>query len=79
MYSAEIAEGYKAHVATSVNEGSQRSLEATLEAVVDMKFTYVVSCQNYGAQKRSGDQHAADILSLMVKYVAHLSYPVYLI
>ena len=49
---------------------SQRSLEATLEAVVEMKFTYVVSCQNYGAQKRCGDQHAADVLSLMMKWVS---------
>lgn len=64
----EVLEGYQAHIASSAGEISQRSLEATLEAVVDMKFTYVVSCQNYGAQKRSGDQHAADILSLMVKY-----------
>jgi callose synthase len=67
MCVAEIAEGYQAHIASSAEEISQRSLEATLEAVVDMKFTYVVSCQNYGAQKRAGDQHAADILSLMVE------------
>lgn len=64
----DVWEGYQAHIAASEGDKSQRSLNAISEAVVDMKFTYVVSCQNYGAQKRSGDQHAADILSLMVKY-----------
>ncbi|CAD5184079.1 unnamed protein product [Musa acuminata subsp. malaccensis] len=33
-----------------------------------MKFTYVVSCQNFGAQKSSGDPHAQDILDLMIRY-----------
>lgn len=46
---------------------SQRSLYAQLEAVADMKFTYVATCQNYGNQKRSGDRRATDILNLMVK------------
>jgi callose synthase len=35
------------------------------KAIADMKFTYVVSCQQYGIQKRSGDQRAQDILRLM--------------
>lgn len=35
------------------------------KAVADMKFTYVVSCQQYGIQKRSGDPRAQDILRLM--------------
>ena len=48
---------------------SQRSLYAQLEAVADLKFTYVATCQNYGNQKRSGDRRATDILNLMVKYV----------
>ncbi|KAH6557053.1 hypothetical protein KP509_1Z138200 [Ceratopteris richardii] len=64
----EILEGSQAYVFKDHDDKSQRSLNATSEAIVDMKFTYVVSCQNYGAQKRSGDQHAADILSLMVRY-----------
>lgn len=68
-WASDVWEGYQAYIAASEGDKSQRSLNAISEAVVDMKFTYVVSCQNYGAQKRSGDQHAADILSLMVKYV----------
>ncbi|GJM87531.1 hypothetical protein PR202_ga03495 [Eleusine coracana subsp. coracana] len=38
------------------------------KAVADMKFTYVVSCQQYGIQKRSGDPRAQDILRLMTTY-----------
>ncbi|KAF0934523.1 hypothetical protein E2562_025619 [Oryza meyeriana var. granulata] len=38
------------------------------KAIADMKFTYVVSCQQYGIQKRSGDPRAQDILRLMTTY-----------
>ncbi|KDP42593.1 hypothetical protein JCGZ_24367 [Jatropha curcas] len=63
----EILEGYKAiTVPSEEDKKSQRSLHAQLEAVADMKFTYVATCQNYGNQKRSGDRHATDILNLMV-------------
>ncbi|KAI3831396.1 hypothetical protein MKX03_004088 [Papaver bracteatum] len=47
---------------------SQRSLFSQLEAIADMKFTYVATCQNYGSQKRNGDRRATDILNLMGKY-----------
>ncbi|XP_071726547.1 callose synthase 3-like [Rutidosis leptorrhynchoides] len=41
---------------------------AQCQAVADMKFTYVVSCQQYGIQKRSKDPRAVDILRLMTTY-----------
>ncbi|XP_056696651.1 callose synthase 5 [Spinacia oleracea] len=65
----EILEGYKA-VTIPMEEGkrSQRSLYAQLEALADMKFTYVATCQNYGNQKRSGDRRATDILNLMANH-----------
>ncbi|KAG0486461.1 hypothetical protein HPP92_008556 [Vanilla planifolia] len=47
---------------------SQLSLAAKLDALVDMKFTYVISCQMFGAQKASGDSHAQDIIDLMSRY-----------
>ncbi|PNY05622.1 callose synthase 5-like protein, partial [Trifolium pratense] len=63
----EILEGYKAiTVPTEEDKKSHRSLYASLEAVADMKFTYIATCQNYGNQKRSGDRHATDILNLMI-------------
>ncbi|XVF16975.1 hypothetical protein REPUB_Repub10bG0077100 [Reevesia pubescens] len=63
----EILAGYKAILTPSDEEKkSQRSLYAQLEAVADLKFTYVATCQNYGNQKRSGDRRATDILNLMV-------------
>jgi len=66
----EILEGYKSVVesVTDEHKRSQRSLWAQLQAVADVKFTYVVSCQMYGTQKIHGDPHAADILNLMVTY-----------
>lgn len=66
-----ILEGYKSvAVPLEGEKKSQRSLYAQLEAVVDMKFTYVTTCQIYGNQKRVGDRRATDILNLMVKYVS---------
>lgn len=66
----EILEGYKAVAfPTEEDKKSQRSLWAQLEAVADMKFTYIAACQNYGIQKQNGDRRATDILNLMVKYV----------
>ncbi|KAL6506932.1 putative callose synthase 8 [Orobanche hederae] len=44
------------------------TLSAQLDALADMKFTHVVSCQIYGSQKSSGDRQAQDILELMIKY-----------
>ncbi|XP_024527354.1 callose synthase 5 isoform X1 [Selaginella moellendorffii] len=67
--SQEILEGYKV-VANSSEEAkrSQRSLWAQLQAIADMKFTYVATCQSYGIQKRSSDTRATDILNLMIKH-----------
>lgn len=66
-------EGYKAMELTSEeNSTVGRSLWAQCQAVADMKFTYVVSCQQYGIQKRSGDLHAQDILRLMTTYALTL-------
>ncbi|XP_057416061.1 callose synthase 5-like [Lotus japonicus] len=63
----EILDGYKAiTVPSEEDKKSQRSLYASLEAMADMKFTYIATCQNYGNQKRSGDRRATDILNLMV-------------
>lgn len=66
---SEILEGYKALVdPAEENKKSQRSLSSQLEAIADMKFTYVATCQIYGNQKQSGDRRATDILNLMVNY-----------
>ncbi|CAH9091019.1 unnamed protein product, partial [Cuscuta epithymum] len=43
-------------------------LAAQVEALADMKFTHVVSCQVFGSQKSSGDPQAQDILDLMISY-----------
>ncbi|KAL5722918.1 Callose synthase 5 [Ranunculus cassubicifolius] len=66
-YEKEILDGYKAVlVPTDEERKRQRSLYSQLEAVADMKFTYVATCQNYGNQKQGGDRRATDILNLMV-------------
>lgn len=62
--------GYKAAESNSTEHSrGERSLLAQCQAVADMKFTYVVSCQQYGIDKRSGDARAKDILKLMTTYV----------
>ena len=72
--SPDLMEGYKAVELNSEDTSrGERSLWAQCQAVADMKFTYVVSCQQYGIHKRSGDQRAQDILRLMTR-CAELSY-----
>ncbi|XP_047315043.1 callose synthase 2 [Impatiens glandulifera] len=65
----ELMKGYKA-AESNTNEHlkNDRSLLAQCQAVADMKFTYVVACQQYGIQKRAGDPRAKDILKLMTTY-----------
>ncbi|KAI9400626.1 hypothetical protein POPTR_001G012200v4 [Populus trichocarpa] len=65
----DLMEGYKAiELSTDDQSKGGRSLLAQCQAVADMKFTYVVSCQKYGIHKRSGDPRAQDILRLMTTY-----------
>lgn len=64
----DLMEGYKAIELNTDNLRGERSLWAQCQAVADMKFTYVVSCQQYGIHKRSGDLRAQDILRLMTTY-----------
>ncbi|CAN1850911.1 Callose synthase 1 [Linum perenne] len=49
-----------------------KSLSDRAQALADLKFTYVVSCQIYGAQKKSSDGRDRscynNILNLMLKY-----------
>jgi hypothetical protein len=55
--------------------GSYQELQSDIEmaqAIADIKFTYVVSCQVYGMQKTSNDlnekRRYQNILSLMIMY-----------
>ncbi|KAL9386241.1 hypothetical protein Peur_019365 [Populus x canadensis] len=65
----DLMEGYKAiELNTEDQSKGGSSLLAECQAVADMKFTYVVSCQQYGIHKRSGDPRAQDILRLMTTY-----------
>ncbi|KAF3333291.1 putative callose synthase 8 [Carex littledalei] len=45
----------------------QPSLSAQLDALANMKFTYVISCQKFGEQKATGDPRAQDIIDLMTR------------
>ncbi|KAH6785388.1 hypothetical protein C2S51_037843 [Perilla frutescens var. frutescens] len=44
------------------------TLSAQLDALVDMKFTHVVSCQMFGSQKSTGDPQVQDMLDLLIRY-----------
>lgn len=61
----DLMEGYKALESLDDNSRGERSLWTQCQAVADMKFSYVVSCQQYGIDKRSGVARAQDILRLM--------------
>ncbi|KAH7512777.1 hypothetical protein FEM48_Zijuj12G0126200 [Ziziphus jujuba var. spinosa] len=61
----DILEGY------DTAEKGKRSLSSQIEALADLKFTYVISSQQFGAHKSSGDlrdPHARDIIDLMTRY-----------
>ncbi|CAI9088922.1 OLC1v1023382C1 [Oldenlandia corymbosa var. corymbosa] len=58
----DILQGYDA-----IERGND-TLSAQLDALADMKFTHVISCQMYGAHKSSGNPQAQDILDLMIRY-----------
>jgi len=63
----ELVDGYKVLTdATPEQKKSQRSTWSQLQAVADMKFTYVAACQMYGEQKRQGHHSATEILKLML-------------
>ncbi|KAL8099491.1 hypothetical protein AgCh_031937 [Apium graveolens] len=64
----DLMQGYKAVELSEDHVKGERSLWTQCQAVADMKFTYVVSCQKYGIHKRSGDPRAQDILRLMSGY-----------
>ena len=65
-------EGYKAIELNEDQRKGERSLWAQCQAVADMKFTYVVSCQKYGTQKWTGDPRAQNVLRLMTEYASNL-------
>lgn len=71
---SDLMEGYKAIELNEEQMKEERSLWAQCQAVADMKFTYVVSCQQYGIHKRSGNHRAQDILRLMTTYVTVFYY-----
>jgi callose synthase len=65
--------GYKVITdAPDEQKKSQHSTWSKLQAIADMKFTYVAACQNYGEQKRQSHHNAAEILNLMLKYALDL-------
>ncbi|KAI3465923.1 hypothetical protein Pfo_022586 [Paulownia fortunei] len=61
--------GYRA---IDINHKDYRILKERAQALADLKFTYVVSCQVYGAQKKSSDTRDrscyVNILNLMLAY-----------
>ncbi|KAK9085808.1 hypothetical protein Sjap_026219 [Stephania japonica] len=49
-------------------QDSLRSLSTQLDALIDMKFTHVISWQKFGAQKSLGNPQAKDVIGLMRRY-----------
>ncbi|KAJ4788918.1 glucan synthase-like 4 [Rhynchospora pubera] len=65
---------YKGHTAIDQqgqnHKNGQPCMSDQLDALADMKFTYVISCQKFGEQKANGDPHAQDIIDLMTRHPA---------
>ncbi|CAL5403981.1 unnamed protein product [Camellia sinensis] len=61
----DILSGYR-------TSDSHKDLKEGSQALADLKFTYIVSCQRYGAQKKSSDARDrscySNILNLMLAY-----------
>ncbi|PIA33973.1 hypothetical protein AQUCO_03900091v1 [Aquilegia coerulea] len=64
----DIFEDYKFSEKRHDRKNGPHSLSAQLDALADMKFTYVLACQMFGVQKSSGDSQAQDIIDLMMRY-----------
>ncbi|KAK9688669.1 hypothetical protein RND81_09G002200 [Saponaria officinalis] len=60
----DILHGYDA-----IERGND-ALSAQLDALADMKFSYVITWQMYGTCKSSGDPRAQDIIDLMARHSA---------
>jgi hypothetical protein len=63
LFNADILEGYE------TAEKGNRALFARLEALADMKYTYVVSCQSFALQKAMNDPRYKDTIELMTRWV----------
>jgi hypothetical protein len=61
LFNADILEGYE------TAEKGNRALFARLEALADMKYTYVISCQSFALQKSMNDQRYKDTIDLMIR------------
>ncbi|KAM0939500.1 putative 1,3-beta-glucan synthase [Dioscorea sansibarensis] len=64
----DVIERHNAVEREHSKKSNRQTLAAQLDALVNMKFTYVISCQKYGEQKASGAPHAKDIIDLMTRY-----------
>lgn len=58
---ADILEGYE------TAEKGNRALFARLEALSDMKYTYVISCQSFASERAMNDPHYTDTIDLMIR------------
>lgn len=68
VFFAAIYSGYQSLV---LNDKEKKAFIDRAQALADLKFTYVVSCQVYGNQKKSDDPRDkscySNILNLMLK------------
>jgi callose synthase len=53
-----------------VNSNIDQSLPPELDALADMKFSFVIACQKFGEYKSNNDPRAQDIIDLMARYAS---------
>ncbi|MCO5578496.1 hypothetical protein L7F22_032339 [Adiantum nelumboides] len=66
----DIIRGYAEALQEGREDKKQPSLFAKIEAVIDMKFTFVVTCQEFAFHRRTADVRANEVLQLMEEYPA---------
>ena len=65
FHALDIFEGYEAVLDTKSDDKELAQLHTRIQAIADMKLTYVVSCQEDEFHKRTGESRANDIVRLL--------------
>ena len=65
FHALDIFKGYEAVLDTKSDDKELAQLHTRIQAIADMKLTYVVSCQEDEFHKRTGESRANDIVRLL--------------
>ena len=73
FHALDIFKGYEAVLDTKSDDKELAQLHTRIQAIADMKLTYVVSCQEDEFHKRTGESRANDNISLSLILLLEVS------